>query len=480
MPRIYVFLETGYSSDPPVVHQTRSSLIRIVSAMSIQTRMVCCFVAAVVTATGLSAQEPSAQTPLPQAPTTQEPAQESATGTSAAPAAAGESRVLPEATPADKIPKVDRTKFDEAVKRWQKITAEYVELVLKWHLAEPSAADREQRLKWSELQGESRKAFDECVIEATKIVQVHLRSHVDVTIFLLQAVSFRAKQEWYEHTGPAIDALLSGGVETELLMSELQVDRGQLHRTAGISFYMTHEYDSATRYLEQAEKAGTLKDNEMGLGYTVTTAKASYEIEKQLLDAEAQKDDLPRVKLITSRGPVIVELFEDQAPNTTANFITLAEKGYYDNNSFYKVIAGLMAITGDPHGDGTGNAGYFIPDENTGDTARKPLRGSLVMAKLPDGSQKAGGAIANTASSQFIILQAPLAAFEKNYTIFGRVIEGMDTIAALSPVDTDAKDKKNQAAPDVILKAEVIRKRNHPYEVKKAEDPGAHAGHNHN
>ncbi len=88
-----------------------------------------------------------------------------------------------------------------------------------------------------------------------------------------------------------------------------------------------------------------------------------WEHEQELRAAEAKADDLPRVLLETTRGPVVIELFEDQAPNTVANFIQLVESGFYDGSDFYQVVDDFVAQGGDPIGDGSGTSGRFIADE---------------------------------------------------------------------------------------------------------------------
>jgi cyclophilin family peptidyl-prolyl cis-trans isomerase len=85
--------------------------------------------------------------------------------------------------------------------------------------------------------------------------------------------------------------------------------------------------------------------------------------EQKIRQAEAKADNLPRVLLRTNKGDIELELFEDQAPNTVAHFISLVEKGFYTGLSFHRVLPGFMAQTGCPKGDGTGGPGYRIPCE---------------------------------------------------------------------------------------------------------------------
>ena len=112
--------------------------------------------------------------------------------------------------------------------------------------------------------------------------------------------------------------------------------------------------------------------------------KAAWEKEQKIRQAEAKADDLPRVLLKTNQGDIELELFENEAPNSTANFITLVEKGFYNGLKFHRVLPGFMAQGGDPKGDGSGGPGYSIAAEFTKPEHRLHFRGSLAMARTAD------------------------------------------------------------------------------------------------
>jgi cyclophilin family peptidyl-prolyl cis-trans isomerase len=159
------------------------------------------------------------------------------------------------------------------------------------------------------------------------------------------------------------------------------------------------------------------------------------------------QSDLPRIQLKTSKGDVVIELFEDEAPNTVANFIHLVEKKYYDGLKFHRVIDGFMAQGGCPKGTGTGGPGHAIACECRLPGARKHVRGSLSMAH----------AGRDTGGSQFFITFAATPHLDGQHTVFGQVIEGQEAI-----------DKLNRAPaagvqPDRIVTAHVLGKRNHAY-----------------
>ena len=123
----------------------------------------------------------------------------------------------------------------------------------------------------------------------------------------------------------------------------------------------------------------------------------------------------------TSKGTFDIELFEDKAPKTTGNFITLVEKGFYDGLIFHRVIDGFMIQGGCPKGDGTGGPGYTIPDEFHPDLRHRG-EGILSMAN---------------AGPQFFITLAKTEWLDGHHAVFGKVIKGMDVVKAIGKVETD-------------------------------------------
>ncbi len=142
---------------------------------------------------------------------------------------------------------------------------------------------------------------------------------------------------------------------------------------------------------------------------------------------------MTNVKIETTLGDITLELFDSEAPKTVENFVTLAKKGFYDGVIFHRVISGFMIQGGDPTGTGRGGPGYQFADElnpNTASYQRGYVRGTLAMANAGP----------NTNGSQFFIIHQdyPL---DHNYTIFGRVLSGMEVVDAIAALKTDASDK---------------------------------------
>jgi cyclophilin family peptidyl-prolyl cis-trans isomerase len=143
----------------------------------------------------------------------------------------------------------------------------------------------------------------------------------------------------------------------------------------------------------------------------------------------------------TTKGDIDVMLFTEDAPKAANNFLDLARKGFYDGVIFHRVVPGFVIQGGDPTGTGRGGPGYQFDDEPfKGDYDR----GTLAMANAGP----------NTNGSQFFICLADLRGrLPKNYTIFGRVTNGMDVVDAIAAGATGANDRP--ADPVAMTSVEV-------------------------
>lgn len=129
------------------------------------------------------------------------------------------------------------------------------------------------------------------------------------------------------------------------------------------------------------------------------------------------------VQIMTTQGVMTFELFPDAAPIHVANFMKLAESGFYTNLTFHRVEPGFVVQGGDPNGDGTGGPGYQIPAEFNDHNHRT---GTLAMARSRD---------PNSAGSQFYITLAPQPALDGQYTVFGQIVTGADIPAKIQRGD---------------------------------------------
>src|SRR4051795_13053576 len=131
----------------------------------------------------------------------------------------------------------------------------------------------------------------------------------------------------------------------------------------------------------------------------------------------------------TNHGPIDVELFDEDAPETVANFRKLAGEGFYDGLVFHRVISDFMIQGGCPQGTGTGGPGYTFKDEIND---HRIVRGTLAMANAGP----------NTNGSQFFLVTAEATPWlDGKHTAFGRVVEGMDAVDAIEGVETGPGDR---------------------------------------
>ena len=151
----------------------------------------------------------------------------------------------------------------------------------------------------------------------------------------------------------------------------------------------------------------------------------------------------PHLMLTLKAGVVDVELLPDLAPKHVERIVTLTNEGFYDGLKFHRVIAGFMAQTGDPKGDGTGGSG--LPDLKAEFTTTQSFqRGVLGMARAqsPD-----------SANSQFFITFGDASFLDGQYTIFGKVVSGMEAVDALKKGDENNNGAVSD--PDTIISAKI-------------------------
>ncbi len=154
--------------------------------------------------------------------------------------------------------------------------------------------------------------------------------------------------------------------------------------------------------------------------------------------------------LVTEKGSIVIELYTRAAIVTVNNFVFLARSGWYDNITFHRVIPGQIAQTGDPSGTGFGTAGYNIVDEN--DNGLSFDREGVVAMASTRG-------VPNSGSCQFFITYGPLVPaidYDKQFTIFGQVTQGMDVLRKLTPRDPfDEQRYPNPPPGDKLLRIEI-------------------------
>jgi cyclophilin family peptidyl-prolyl cis-trans isomerase len=138
---------------------------------------------------------------------------------------------------------------------------------------------------------------------------------------------------------------------------------------------------------------------------------------------------MSQATMTTSEGPIVIELFDEDAPKTVANFKKLAGDGFYDGLIFHRVIKDFMIQGGCPQGTGTGGPGYTFEDEFN---EHKVVRGALAMANAGP----------NTNGSQFFLVTTPEASWlDGKHTVFGQIVDGEDVLDKIEGKPTDGRDK---------------------------------------
>lgn len=160
------------------------------------------------------------------------------------------------------------------------------------------------------------------------------------------------------------------------------------------------------------------------------------------------KNFMNQITIETSLGNIVIETYDADAPKTVENFITLANKGFYNGTIFHRVISGFMIQGGDPTGTGMGGPGYKFEDElnpNTESYKNGYVRGAVAMANSGP----------NTNGSQFFIMHKNMS-LPHNYSIFGKVVSGMEVVDAIASQKTNSSDKPLQ---DIVMKKVTVSKK---------------------
>lgn len=142
---------------------------------------------------------------------------------------------------------------------------------------------------------------------------------------------------------------------------------------------------------------------------------------QSITDAGEKKS--PRAVIEMDAGKIVIEFYEQDAPEAVANFVKLAKRGFYNGLKFHRVEPGFVVQGGDPKGDGSGGPGYTIKDEFN---SSKHLTGTVAMARTR---------APNSAGSQFYICLGPQPALDSKYTVFGQVVDGMDIVMKIKRGD---------------------------------------------
>lgn len=288
---------------------------------------------------------------------------------------------------------------------------------------------------------------------------------------LYSTVQWEFSRENYDESVRIFKRLAASGIDKNF---------EQFYVFAGFSAMLSMNYAEAEAWLKIAEESGAIQKvvadwtrssqgrelaAQMQKFYReMPSTKEAWKKEQEIRKAETEAGEqdpakkLPRVELTTSKGKIVLELFENEAPNTTANFISLVEKGFYNGVVFHRVLSHFMAQGGDPTGSGRGGPGYTFDCEcgTKFPQYRKHFRGSISMANAGP----------NTNGSQFFLTFVPTSMLDGRHTVFGRIVEGLEVLSDIQRVDP-LDEEVVVLELDKIVEAKVLNKRDHVYEVKK-------------
>lgn len=335
--------------------------------------------------------------------------------------------------------------YDGAIAQWKEMLAKLRDLRTQWASTRPQ--ERAPIEKEYQALVEEAEAFETKMIAAAEAaVATESKKKSEAGKLLAEQLKYDVDRDDYEAALPIARVLIEHGYENP-----------RIYNYGGMAAVCTNHFDEAEQWLKEGDKHSVLDVPQKQFLEHLDEYQELWRQEQELRDAEAKADDLPRVLLKTNKGDLVVELFENEAPNTVANFLTLVEKGYFDGLEFHRVMPHFMAQGGDPKNDGTGGPGYTIPDEQKLPEHRNHFRGSLSMANT--GQPNSGG-------SQFFVMFRPTMHLNGRHAVFGRVMEGFDVLAKIQR-NRDENDEPTGDKPDKIVSAKVLRKRPHEYKVKK-------------
>lgn len=188
------------------------------------------------------------------------------------------------------------------------------------------------------------------------------------------------------------------------------------------AFIINYEYKEGINF--------DIKGNEIKLSYNTKNPIVAIDIDKY--------------------GYIVLELYPDIAPNTVNNFVNLILDGFYDNNSFHRLVPGFVLQGGDPNGNGTGGPGYSIKGEFTRNGFKNTLKhteGIISMARAKG---------YNSAGSQFFIMLGNAETLDNKYAAFGKVIEGMDVLRQIEKIETVLDSETGKLKNNITINKIVV------------------------
>lgn len=200
--------------------------------------------------------------------------------------------------------------------------------------------------------------------------------------------------------------------------------------------------------------------------YEIDYLNINFEVEVNNMNLEQYNTTNPVVAMeIENYGAIVIELYPEVAPNTVNNFISLVQKGFYDNNTFHRLAPGFVLQGGDPEGQGSGGPGYHIKGEFAANGFNNDLKHTEGIISMARSSSY------DSAGSQFFIMLGTATHLDGQYAAFGKVIDGMDNIRYIAANETVANTQSGKLVNNLTIKKAVVDLKGKTYpEVEKVTE----------
>ena len=216
------------------------------------------------------------------------------------------------------------------------------------------------------------------------------------------------------------------------MMIEKDFDLEQIRQLASRAAFHVHDFESALKHIDKLQEMS----DRPAIGEYGDSMRLAAERWQRELELRENSKQLPVALFRTNLGNFKIELFEDEAPETVANFVSLVDSGFYDGKEFFESRRGEFCRTGSPTNSMEDGAGYWVANEAKNENARQNFAFSVSMIPYAPDLRH---------SSQFIICQRPLLNLDKTFTVFGRVIEGTEVILKIQDPSAGPDGKLSDA-----------------------------------
>ena len=336
-------------------------------------------------------------------------------------------------------------KFNEKLAEWKSTIIELTVLRQEYFFAETREAGQSLLEKYEKTKAAGTRIVRELKFAAAEAYQANPIQNSEYYKLLVRSLTYD-----FEDSGD-----MSVALAVAKALNSQPINDGEIASQVCKCFFMCDQFEEAEKLLAGAAAGDPALDQ---IAQLITKLKPRWEEEQQkrARDKDAQ---LPRAIFETTKGRFVVELFEDDAPNTVKNFVNLAQKGFYDKQDFFRVIPFTFAATGSPNADINGNPGFFLKNEGIDPLKRRGnFRGTLCAPSWNEDNTRVLGTI-------FMITFGPFQpANTSGYCNFGRVIKGMEVVDALARSQNKEGEKNEEFKPDKVLKVTLENLRDTVYE----------------